>query len=373
MKNKILFIGSTPPPQHGVSTANETLLNSSLVQQFNVKLLDITDRRDLDNMGKLELLNILLALKHNFLLIYFLLIFRPNIIYLNLSQNRWAYLRDGVFLLITRIIHPKSKIVAHLNGGYFHSFYKNESKYIQKLIDITLKNIHRVIVVGDCLKYIFMNKVRDIVVVPNGVADLHYFQLNGEIKKTRDIFHVSFISNFFEEKGIITFIKAARLILKKSTNIHFHLAGHFIENEDKTSREIRDFLREYENDERVLYHGVVRGKEKEELLLKTHIFILPSFYHYEGHPLVLLEALSCGCVLISSEQGAIGEIVEEGKTGFILPAKNELRLAKKIFELVSDPDALQKMSRNARQSYLNRFTNEIFANNMINVFHETLS
>ena len=63
-KNKIVLIGSIPPPFHGSSIYFNNLLNSKIRDEFEISHLDISDHRDLDNLSKLDLTNVRLALKN---------------------------------------------------------------------------------------------------------------------------------------------------------------------------------------------------------------------------------------------------------------------------------------------------------------------
>lgn len=51
-KNRLLMILSLPPPYHGSNVANETLWNSKIKESFDCNLLDISDRRSINNFGK---------------------------------------------------------------------------------------------------------------------------------------------------------------------------------------------------------------------------------------------------------------------------------------------------------------------------------
>ena len=78
-------------------------------------------------------------------------------------------------------------------------------------------------------------------------------------------------------------------------------------------------------------------------LLKSKVFenlpVLPlfsTFYHNECFPLVLLEAMEHGLPCISTTEGGIPGIVDDGKTGFLVPKHDVAVLADKILLLLND-------------------------------------
>lgn len=67
--------------------------------------------------------------------------------------------------------------------------------------------------------------------------------------------------------------------------------------------------------ERVILHGRVSQQELAALLGKSHLFVLPSFY--EGLPLVLLEALACGCRIVGTNLPGCREIFGNAESDLV--------------------------------------------------------
>ena len=109
IKSKILMILNLPPPYHGSNVANETLWNSKIKESFDCDLLDISDRRSIDNLGKFDLTNVYLALKNICQFIGKLKKTKLDLIYLPVSQNNLAYFRDGLFILFSKLFSRKFK------------------------------------------------------------------------------------------------------------------------------------------------------------------------------------------------------------------------------------------------------------------------
>jgi glycosyltransferase involved in cell wall biosynthesis len=90
--------------------------------------------------------------------------------------------------------------------------------------------------------------------------------------------------------------------------------------------------------------GYLHGDEKLEIFFESDIFILPSYG--EGLPITILEAMAAGLPIIATSVGAIPEIIEDGKNGFLTEAGDYVGLAKKILKLARDMKLRQEMGKN---------------------------
>ena len=77
--------------------------------------------------------------------------------------------------------------------------------------------------------------------------------------------------------------------------------------------------------------------------------MLPT--HNECFPLVNLEAMEYKLPVISTNEGGIPSIIEEGKTGYIIEKKNVSALADKIELLLNNPSLCQKMGENGQKNF----------------------
>src|SRR5512146_2501468 len=119
----VVVIGPTPPPFHGMAVYTRMLVSSSrLAQSYRVLHLDTSDRRSLDNMGRLDARNVALALRHAAALRALLRRERPQVVYIELSQNALAFLRDAVLVQVARL--HGCAVAAHLHGSDFQAFYR---------------------------------------------------------------------------------------------------------------------------------------------------------------------------------------------------------------------------------------------------------
>ena len=83
----MLLVGSLPPPENGMTLSMRALLESALVRRFEVVHLDTSDHRGIENVGQIDLRNIKLALLHGAKFSWFLLRYRPAVVYLPIART----------------------------------------------------------------------------------------------------------------------------------------------------------------------------------------------------------------------------------------------------------------------------------------------
>ena len=98
----------------------------------------------------------------------------------------------------------------------------------------------------------------------------------------------------------------------------------------------------------VRFVGEVRGEAKRALLASAHAFVLPSVElssgRTEGMPTSVLEAMDAGLCVIASRTGGLGELVDDGHNGLLVPGADASALAAAI-ERVRDPAFRARLAR----------------------------
>lgn len=368
---KILVIGPTPPPYNGMSVATQNVLESSLKEQFDLIHLDTADRRGLANVGRLDFTNVCLAIWHFLRFAYLLVVERPQIVYVPIAQNSLAFLRDCLFLIPAKLTYRK--VIVHLHGGYFRDFYEESNALLQALIRWTLKDVARAIVLGPELKFVFQGLVPEerIAVVPNGI-DARIFAVSNQGLKDSSLgskkkgYQVLFLGTLLKSKGFIDVLYAIPRVLARRQDVRFVFAGEPCHARERDAA--MEFIDTVNLHSFVCFPGVVSGKEKSDLFLSSDMFVLPTYYPYEGQPLVILEAMAAGLPIVTTDQGCIRETV--GKGGFIVESGNPRALAERILELLEDDALRERMGRANRDKFLKEYTLETFAENLGRVFRE---
>lgn len=101
--------------------------------------------------------------------------------------------------------------------------------------------------------------------------------------------------------------------------------------------------------------GALPYNEIPSRLREADIFLMPT--RFEGCPHAMLEAMSTGCIPVASRlRGTLDRIVEDGRSGLLVPLGQYDMFGEAIARLARDPDLRRRMSRNARQAVLDKFT-----------------
>ncbi|MBW3539112.1 MAG: glycosyltransferase [Planctomycetes bacterium] len=104
---------------------------------------------------------------------------------------------------------------------------------------------------------------------------------------------------------------------------------------------------------RVRFLGWVSdATKKANLYNAAECLLLPSMR--EGFPTVVGEALACGTPVIGSRVGGIPEVIEAGKTGWLVPPGDGTALARGVAEVLDDRNATASMRMCARSTALSR-------------------
>jgi glycosyltransferase involved in cell wall biosynthesis len=98
--------------------------------------------------------------------------------------------------------------------------------------------------------------------------------------------------------------------------------------------------------------------------------VLPSYT--EGLPRVIVEALAVGTPVIASAVGGIPEVIEEGVTGFLVPAGAEPALADRLRRMLGNAEEARRMRHRARRVGKQLFSTEAYVAGYASMFEHTV-
>jgi glycosyltransferase involved in cell wall biosynthesis len=151
--------------------------------------------------------------------------------------------------------------------------------------------------------------------------------------------------------------------------------GHIIEVADKITNEKNilfyfigpgmDELCKANSNNRIHFTGYISQEDLISYYRSANIIILLS--EREGIPVVLMEAMACGTVPVSTNVGGISELVEHRKTGFLIENNTDKvvlinKATEYILQLYSDQVLWTEISKKAYLFSINNFSQEKFNN-----------
>jgi glycosyltransferase involved in cell wall biosynthesis len=346
-RSRLVVIGPVPPPRHGVTISTTLVLaNPFLRERFDVAHLDTSDRRGLANIGGWDLTNLRVGIGAVARLLPLLRRGR-GVVYLPISQNAPAFLRDSLFILAAKL--RGWRVAAHLRGSELHELYAAASPWLRWWMRFTLARLDSLAVMGESVRETVSGLLPPgrIAVVPNGTPDP---SPNG---LPRDPSTVLFLSNLLPRKGVREAVDAALIVLERHPSAQFVFAGGW--EDDAFEREIRG--RAQPAGDRVRFLGSIDEGEKERLLLSSAMLLFPPLLP-EGHPRVVLEGLAAGLPLITTDRGTIAETVGSEGAAFVLEEAAPAELADRVLRLLGDDALRARMGEAARARFVSEYTQE---------------
>ena len=144
------------------------------------------------------------------------------------------------------------------------------------------------------------------------------------------------LSRVMYSKGIREYLRACELVKEKHPEVRFMLLGACENIQDSLSKE--DLAPYVENG--IIEHFGETDRV-EDYYKKCSVYVLPSYR--EGTPRTVLEAMSMGRAIITTDAPGCRETVIDGKTGFLVPVKNAEAVAEKMTEFIENPELIKTL------------------------------
>lgn len=267
----------------------------------------------------------------------------------------------GEFLAgIVKLFRPKVKLIVTFEGSMSAGIIK---RTIQKII---YKNVDAFIYISNYVKtekekVFHQLKKANTLVIYNGTTIL---KVDDKFdKQQKKPFSLLSVSSLIDIKNIDILIDMMELLsVDKKQDIHLFIAGDGAQRsklqQKVKSRNIEEFV-----------HFLGRQKGIGNLLEKVDALVHPCYI--EGFGLSVVEAMMAEKPVIVSNSGALPEIVEHKKTGFLVNPFKAEDWQKAILELKKNKDLADKMAKNARIKAEQEFSIKRFATNY-NLFYQNL-
>lgn len=275
------------------------------------------------------------------------------------SSASWGLLKD---LLIIHILRKKGiKVIIHFRFGRI-PVLSHSKNWEWKLLQMVIKRVDKTIVIdGASYETLVRAGFNNIELLPNPLAPKvsQLIEANsGVVRVPRTIL---FVGHCVRPKGVYELVEACKSI----PNIRLKMVGAILDD-------VKADLKKLANNEGWLeiegdrpYEEVIRE------MLSCDVFVLPTYT--EGFPNVIIEAMACGCAIVTTPVGAIPEMLEDDDGrhyGLLVEPQNVNQLNDAIAKLLSD-DALKIECRNnVKQRVHERYNMPIIWENIVTIWKE---
>jgi glycosyltransferase involved in cell wall biosynthesis len=165
-------------------------------------------------------------------------------------------------------------------------------------------------------------------------------------------------------KGVETLIDALPPVVARHPGVQVAIVG-----DGPLRRSLEDRARARNVEHVVSFLG--EHADPLAVLRATDIFVLASWA--EAFPYVILEAMSVGLPIVSSDVGGIPEALTHGHSGLLAPAGDAKATARALIELLDDPDLRERLGAAAQQVVRQRFTRTGMVEGVARVYEEALA
>ena len=244
--------------------------------------------------------------------------------------------------------------------------------------DRMLKHAKRIIAVSDFTRrelhqYYeqYDNKVR---VVHNGV-DIAKFKPALDKRKIKqelgfnsnDITILS-VGRLYARKGLFMLIESMPPVVKRFRNVKLVISG---KGQNDEIKKLTDYATRLGVGDNIIFTGYFPDAKLPKLYQAADVFTFSTFY--EHHPFAILESLSTGLPVVTTNVGGIPETITDGKNGFLCQPFNPREFSDRILYFLEHPAEAAEMAFRARETIETRFDWRIIVQKVLKVYAEALS
>lgn len=183
-----------------------------------------------------------------------------------------------------------------------------------------------------------------LIVIPNGIDPAPFDRAEPAPRATLGVpdsaFLCLFLGRLEAQKGVGFLLDAAERVVRRRSDWYLAIAGDGRDAAElKRLSESRPLLAD-----RLIWLG--RRSDAANLLKTADLLVLPSLW--EGMPNVILEAMAAGRAVAATSVEGSEELVEPGRTGWLVPPADSSSLAEALLDAAQDRDRLVRFGRQGR-------------------------
>ncbi|MFC1594383.1 lipopolysaccharide heptosyltransferase II [Candidatus Omnitrophota bacterium] len=208
-----------------------------------------------------------------------------------------------------------------------------------------------------------------IRLIPRWVA-LEKFKFKSVDKKARTKFTIGIIGRITPLKGHEYLLKALAKVLRSLPYIKLLIVGDAPAHKMQHMDELKTLVRRLGLTHYVEFLG--KRRDIPEILARLNLLVLSTTTE-EAFGRVILEAQASGVPVVATRVGGVVDIIEDGKTGLLVPPKSPDAMAEAIVKILKDTKRAQEFSENAYKRVREYFTLDLMAEKTLDAYNEALA
>lgn len=344
-KKSILFVGGFNTNIKGGGTGGQviacnSLIKSSIKEYYNFILLDSTTKTIPPPPIFIRAFHALIRLLR---FTYSLFLKKIDTV-LIFSADGASFIEKGLMAIIAKGL--SKKVVFSPRSGILLDDYE-KSSFMKWFMPFVIKRSNYIVCQGTLWKNFFQKisnnfENEKFVVIHNWIDTTPFIDYEYTSDKNEPLL-ITYIGWLEEFKGTMDLIEALHILNKKKIPFHCQVYGN-----GSLQNKIEYLISEYQLEQKVKLMGWANKKTKMEVLQSADIYVLPS--HREGFPNSLLEAMAAGRPVISTNVGAVEDLLSHKKNGILTPPKNPEKLSQEIEFLLKNESVRVSLAKNAKKT-----------------------
>lgn len=177
---------------------------------------------------------------------------------------------------------------------------------------------------------------------------------------------VGMVANLRPAKAYQYFVRAAAIIAENAPKVKFLIIG---EEEDRLRERVTKEVEALGLADKVILLGF--REDVPELLRLLDVFVLSSVS--EGLSIATIEAMAAGVPVVVTRSGGPQELVVDGRTGFLVPPKDQRSLAERTLLLLNNRKLATSMGKEAQAQVRTKFSTDMMIGNYETLYQECLN
>lgn len=304
---KVLFLANIPKTGEPRSIGGATVLAQRMLEYLKVNSAIEVHHKNIRTLWRHKLM----------LLEYILWLFKfpfvvKNVDVVSIHGTKDVHFTVGGFLILWCKLLGKTSIY-HFFGGNFHLQYSKAPGFVQWFLKKTILNADTVFFETKQQITFFKKQQIDTVWLPNARHRPQHVSLKKPFTHS-----FVFVSRIVPSKGVNELVEAARTL---PDPYKITLYGPIDD---------RHYSHTIFNNSPVQYKGELAPDQVVTTLASHDVLVLPSYFEGEGYPGIIIEALSLGMPVITTQWRSLPEIVTNNDNGLLIPIQNTQALVAAI-------------------------------------------
>ena len=344
----VLFIAPSINVKGGISSVLKNYISSNLKDHYEIQIVA-------SHVDGIKIRKFTKAVTGLLKTIYCLIRYSPKLVHIH-SGNITSLKRKYYYFKIVRCF--QCKILFQLHGGAIIDQFNSVSNKWQDRIDFMFSNADLVVCLSETWKIKILKKFpyTKIKILPNAINIPQDY-----LKERNTITQISFLGHIKKEKGIFDLLEVMKKLKYNGVDVILNIAG---------SGEVKCLIKTIKKmsiADRVKFLGWISESQRNELLKRTDIFVLPSYS--EALPMSILEAMSFSVAIVSTKVGSIPELVTDNENGYLINPGDKDGLYQKLEHLILNRKLRKKFGRKSKKIIETKHNIKIIAKKIIEIYN----